>query len=306
MSKLNFIIILIFSLLCVLNCDDSENEKVSFKEKDKLKVFFYNLSKKGIDSLSDVISKEIMTSKGLDAKKLFANIAEKDTMSYEFYSQYAFFIAINGDPVNALKYLNLGASKTKNKSRLYFDKALVWAYIEPLGKRDSMYKYLSFAINQDALNGYYYAARSKFYNEDEDNMSALNDINKAIKLDPNDTSYINQRGVYKIVLKDYKGALDDLKFIAYRNKETYDIYMYRAIIFNKLKMHKEALEESNKCIKLNPSVGPIYLIRGNARYNLSDTIGGLNDIRKSASLGNIDAINYMKKHDEYHKNHKQI
>jgi tetratricopeptide (TPR) repeat protein len=61
--------------------------------------------------------------------------------------------------------------------------------------------------------------------------SAIEDYNEAIKLDPENADYFNQRGITKDKLKDYKGAIEDF----------------------------------DKAIELNPKVGKIYGNRVSAK-----------------------------------------
>ena len=74
--------------------------------------------------------------------------------------------------------------------------------------------------------------------------SAIEYYTEAIKLDPKNADYFNQRGISKYKLKDYKGALED-----------YD-----------------------KAIELNPNVGKIYGNRGSAKNDLGDKVGAFADL----------------------------
>jgi predicted Zn-dependent protease len=305
------IILNIFSgtLLLLFSCTETSEQKktIATTNADSLKVFFYNLSKKGIDSLNSVISSEIMTSKGVDLTKLFQNLSVKDSLGYEYYANYAYLLALKkGNPVEALKYLDLGVDKAKDKSRFYFDKALMWAYIQPLKERDTVYKYLDLAIYSDSLNPFYYGVRSQFRNEDGQYDLAMLDINQAINLDPSDTSFVNGRGSYKIQFQDWEGALQDLKDISYQNKNNAYVYMYRAMANHKLKKYKNVLEEANKCLNLNPNIGVVYSIRGNAKLHLGDEEGGYADVKKGAKLGDKDAIEFLKKYEERKRSHSEV
>lgn len=304
-SNLAPIIFILFSLF--IKCDYITEEKNNdLIYNDSLKVFFYNLSKKNIDSLNSVISKDIMTKRGIDVEKLFLNIAKKDTLSYEFYAQYAYLLATKNQPRLALKYLKLGKSKVKDISRFYFDNALIWAYIEPLHKRDSMYKYLDFAIAKDSMNPYYYAVFSRFCNEDGDNIAALKNINKAIYLSKNDTAYLNQRGLYKVLLSDFEGAIVDMELISHSNLNNPDFYYYKSVSFHKLKKYNQAIPFAKKCILLNPNYSNAYTILGNALYNIGSQVEGIEYLKKAAYLGDKDAIDFMKKYEDYMMIHKKI
>jgi predicted Zn-dependent protease len=226
-------------------------------------------------------------------------------MSYEYYAQYAYNLSLKGRPDVALNYLNKGATLAKNKSRYYFDKALMWGYMQPLGARDSVYFYLDKAVLHDSLNAYYYAARAKFYNEDTLNDKALNDLNKSVFLDPKDTSYKNLRGEVKIFFKDYKSAYEDLKILALINRYNPVVRTNKAYCLVKLNKIKECFAELEVAIKINPNIGKIYSVRAIAKEKSGDHNGAIEDLKKGASLGDKECIEYMKQYDEYQKTHKQ-
>jgi hypothetical protein len=283
---------------CVQQTEKQKLNDNSSKE-DSLKVFFFNLQKNQLDSLSQEISDEIMTTRGLDVKKLFMNISDKDSLGYEYYANFAYLQALKYKRYSeALKYLDLGAYKATDKSRYYFDKACMWAYIQPLKQRDTVYKYLKLAINNDSLNAFYYSARSQFRDEDGLVNLAMLDINTAIKLDSEDTSYINCRGTYKIELQDWSGALKDLENVGLRNINNAYVYMYRAMAYNKFHKHKEALEESNKCLGLDSTIAIAYLIRGNAKFQLGNKDEGIVDITKAAKLGDEKAQQVLNEYQQ--------
>ena len=295
----------IFFLACT-ETNNKNEEKAKPKEEDSLKVFFYNFNKKKLDSLNPIISNEILTTRGINMEKFLINVPQRDSLSYEYYAQYVYWLSFKHRYIEAINYLNLASKVVKNKSRYYFDKACAWAYIEPLHQRDSVYFYINKAIKEDSLNAFYYYARSRFYNEDDNNENIIKDINMSIKLEPKDTSYINQRGFYKIILEDYNGGLKDLEYIAHINKNNANVYMIKAIAYNKLKKHKEALQAANECININDKIAIVYTIRGNARYVLGAEEAGINDIRKGAALGDKDAIELIRKYDDFHRTNKTL
>lgn len=106
----------------------------------------------------------------------------------------------------------------------------------------------------------YYKKAQKEY-ESGNKQSALDDLNKAINLNPNDANVYNDRGLLKDELGDKQGALDDL----------------------------------NKAISLNPKLALAYFTRGYLKNDLRDKQGALDDFKKAAELykkeGNTDSYN---------------
>jgi tetratricopeptide (TPR) repeat protein len=300
-------------LLTLSNCYNNDNNIVDKDTNitDSLKVFFLNIGKNKIDSLDYKTSREFLVSlpsnkiekiledtEDKDSStiiKLLDKVKEKDSLSYQYYSTHASLLSLSGKPTRALRILNLSSGTVKNKSKYYFDKACIWADIQPLRQRDSVYYYLKRAVLNDSLNGFYYAARARFFSEDGLYNQMMEDINKAIGLDPKDTGYINQRGAYKLILEDNKGALKDMENVAHQNMKNAMFYLSRAMANHKLKKRKEALMEANKCLSLDSTIAKAYMIRGSSKSFLGDKEGGFKDIETSAKLGDLESIDFLKR-----------
>jgi tetratricopeptide (TPR) repeat protein len=310
-TKIVYCTCFFFGLLFFCYCTETGENSHQGQEdkedsiKDSLKVFFHNFSTGKLDSLNEEISQNIISSKGLNISRFLKAVSQKDSATYEYYAQYSYWLSLRHRYIEAIECLNLASKVAKDKSRYYFDKACAWAYIQPLHNRDSVYFYLNLATKNDT-DGYYYFARSQFNCEDGYNENAMKDINQAINLSPKDTSYLNQRGLYKALLNNYKGAIKDMKNVSLNNINNYKFYQIKAVAYDQLNMFKEALEAAEKCISLNPNVGVAYLVRGNARYKLGQKDAGIEDLRKAAKLGDSASIKFIKEYDEYKRTHKEI
>lgn len=304
---------IIFCLLTLLACDPDggkapEKRQDAASEVDSFMFMFGNFDQNELDSIY-VSASEAITERGFKVDKVLEKIAKKDTNAYEYYAVYAFRLAQNNRPKGALECLNVGAKyvKPKDRSRHYFHKALMWAYLQPLQHRDTVYHYLDLAIRYDSLNPFYWAARSQFYNEDSLCDKALSDVNKCLYLWPGDTDYVNLRGLNKICINDITGALEDLKTLSASSKKNAHIHLYRAVCYDRLKMYKESLREANTSIKLNPNLGNAYIMRANAKFNyLKDRRGAMVDVRRAAELGDKEGIKFMKENEDYFKTHKEM
>lgn len=96
----------------------------------------------------------------------------------------------------------------------------------------------------DKPNGYYLRGMAQFYLKNFE--TSLNDLNKAIALDPaREVGYKFERARIKYLMKDYKGALDDINdFTAspfYAGKNKYLADAFKAQTFNCLGRNEEAL-----------------------------------------------------------------
>ena len=94
-----------------------------------------------------------------------------------------------------------------------------------------------------------------------DHMKALDLLNRAIELNPNDAINYNNRGV----------------------------------ALYKLGRYQQAIKDFNRAIHLDPNDLYAYNNRGNAFYELGKTNRACDDWRKACDLGNCDGLNWAKK-----------
>jgi len=94
-----------------------------------------------------------------------------------------------------------------------------------------------------------------------DHMKALDLLNRAIELNPNDAINYNNRGV----------------------------------ALYKLGRYQQAIKDFNRAIHLNPNDSYAYNNRGNVYHELEKKNRACNDWRKACYLGNCDGLNWAKK-----------
>jgi tetratricopeptide (TPR) repeat protein len=94
-----------------------------------------------------------------------------------------------------------------------------------------------------------------------DHMKALDLLNKAIELNPNDAINYNNRGV----------------------------------ALYKFGRYQQSIKDFNRAIHLDPNDLYAYNNRGNAYYELGKKNRACNDWRKACDLGNCDGLNWAKK-----------
>ena len=112
---------------------------------------------------------------------------------------------------------------------------------------------------KDTATSFYESGISKLSLQDY--RGAIQDFNKAIKLNPNDVEAFYGRGLSKDSLEDYKGAIEDL----------------------------------NKAIELDPKYVEAFSGRGIAKISLGQKSSGCLDLSKAGELGMSEAYDLIKK-----------
>jgi len=125
-----------------------------------------------------------------------------------------------------------------------------------------------------------------------DYEGAIEDYDKAIELNGEmKTSYFN-RGIVKGKLGDYEGEIEDYNKAIELDGEDADAYYNRGIAKKNLKDYEGAIEDYDKAIELNDEFTKAYLNRGNAKYDLGDSQGAIDDYNKAIELDSEDAKAY--------------
>jgi tetratricopeptide (TPR) repeat protein len=265
-------ILLLFALILLFGCSNNrnENEVVKFQKAETLSP---------IDDFPDTLS--------------------NDSSIFLYYSDRASVCVDRKRYHEAIQFFHRGKHLAIDKANSYLYLSGIWGFIHTKAAVDSVFSNINRAIENDPKNSIYYFARSRFYNDIGNNTEALKDIEIAIKYSPSDnkTAYVNQRGAYKMIIGDFKGAAKDVKNIAEGNKDNAEFFLTQSMIYNQLDMHKEALVSATKLIELDSNIAQAYVVRGNALHYLKRKDESLRDFYKARDLGDTTAIEYIKRHE---------
>jgi len=127
----------------------------------------------------------------------------------------------------------------------------------------------------------------------QDYRSALNDMNEALKMNPNLNKAYLGRGICRYELKDFKTAEEDFKAYTDKDKNTPMAYNYIAGCRFMQNDFKGALENYEMVAKLDSSYPDVYTNRGMMKHYLKDLKGAVEDYNKALSVNpeNVTAYN---------------
>jgi Flp pilus assembly protein TadD len=126
-----------------------------------------------------------------------------------------------------------------------------------------------------------------------DYRGMVDDMNKAIAIDPRNATLYFNRGVAKTGLKDIKGAISDYdRAIAIDPKDA-GAYKNRSIIKSELGDNNGAISDANRAIALKPNDGKSYNARGIAKIRLGDYQGAIQDANRAIALNANDSWAYL-------------
>lgn len=122
------------------------------------------------------------------------------------------------------------------------------------------------------------------------------DLNKALNLDPNDEIAYFKRGIIKLDLEDFRGAIADFcKSIEIKPGYS-EAIEYRGLAKYKIKDYLGAVTDNNKAIEFDPFNAKNYYQKGLIEVlNLNLKENGCLNLSKVGELGFQDAYIEIKK-----------
>jgi tetratricopeptide (TPR) repeat protein len=119
-------------------------------------------------------------------------------------------------------------------------------------------------------------------------QDAINALDRAVILNPNNAEAALLRGRCFVKLKDNILALQDFTRAITADEKNVEALDYRTFIYLQEEMYPEAAADADRLIVLAPKNGRAYKLRSDARYNLGDMEGASEDAKQSCTLGYAD------------------
>lgn len=127
-----------------------------------------------------------------------------------------------------------------------------------------------------------------------DPKKAIEYLDHAIGLQPNNPEYINKRGTAYYNLGKYQRAIEDYGESIRLLPDYFLAYHNRANAYANLGQFQKAIEDYNQAIRVAPGYVEAYKNRGIVLLNQGDKKLGCADIRKACSLGDCKLLELSK------------
>ncbi len=118
---------------------------------------------------------------------------------------------------------------------------------------------------------------------------------KTASVDGPETEYdLLKKGYKRVVMKDYKAAVQIYTKVLDINPENVEAFAYRGLCKYHLKDFEGAIIDFNRAILYQPDYAEVYDLRGIAKGELGDKEGACDDWKKSFELGFKGAFELIK------------
>lgn len=114
---------------------------------------------------------------------------------------------------------------------------------------------------------------------------AIDEISKAIDLNPKWASLYYRRALIYNELMDWDNAMADANNAIELDSKFDGAYGVRALTRNNLKDYSGAIADCDKALEINPEYGDAYSYRGLAKIKIGEKESGCNDLSKAVELG---------------------
>jgi tetratricopeptide (TPR) repeat protein len=119
---------------------------------------------------------------------------------------------------------------------------------------------------------------------------SLIDLDSAISLDHRKVLAYMNRAVARASLKDYDGAISDCNQAVRLDRYNEGAYLRRGVVHSEMGEYDLAEEDFDYAIRLNPENPYTYFSRALARFNTQDTLGALQDYSEVLRLDPYNAL----------------
>lgn len=150
-------------------------------------------------------------------------------------------------------------------------------------------------IQIDSENSMAYAFRSAIYVEMKDYKGAIEDCKKALELDPkNELAYVRMGDAYfSMEPADYIEAMKAYNYAINLNEKNKTALHNRGVAKKELKDYHGAIDDFNKAIIIDAEYASAYMNRGICKSLLGDTPGACIDWYLAGEMGEAEAEEYI-------------
>ncbi|MFI6409903.1 tetratricopeptide repeat protein [Streptomyces sp. NPDC050548] len=114
--------------------------------------------------------------------------------------------------------------------------------------------------------------------------AALADFDQALRIAPDESLHLVNRGITRLNLRHYDDALADFDQALNRNRSSGRAMTFRGLTHHRMHRHRAALADFTSALTLDPDHAGAYAARGDVHLTLGDMQAALADLDRSLAL----------------------
>lgn len=198
----------------------------------------------------------------------------------------------DNDLDNAMTYFNRELTDNPDNGYAYYFISAIYQNKKEWGNTLSS---VNKAIKMIPKNDHYYIAesfciRSSVYYHLGDTTKALDDISKAITLQPTNPMFYENRARIYTELKNYELSNTDYEKIISIDETNIDAHLGLGYNYNAQQLHQEAFKQYDFVISLYPDHAPAYVYRAQSYFDTKVYGKSVEDLIKAIDLGEIKVV----------------
>jgi tetratricopeptide (TPR) repeat protein len=219
-------------------------------------------------------------------EKEFSNIGAEGEMNYEeildnsLSSSYVIQRYVKAF-FSALRSLGFLTFNHDNSTKQVYRMALI--YTLELDFEDAIEEYDK-AIKLDPSNPWYHYNKGSVLDELQRHEEAIEEFDKAIELNPSHPRYHNNKGIALRKLHRYQDAIEEYDKAIKLDPSNPWYHYNKGSVLRKLHRYQEAIEEFDKAIELNPSHPRYHYNKGNTLYDMGKYPEAIEEYDKAIKL----------------------
>lgn len=236
-------------------------------------------------------NKDIMFNKALaqeeikdyeNAQKSYAELLQAHPGFDNGYIGRARLRLVTGDTINALADINHAIDINRNATNAYVMRADIIMKTEKNFQKalDDMNE----AIRLQPQHAAFFINRAFLRYNLDDYFGAMADYDYAIQLDPLNSVALFNRGLLRAEVHDNNKAIDDFTKVLSLNSKDYRALYNRAMLYRDIHDNKKALADINKVIEAYPDFSGAYFLRYEINRQSGNMAHAENDYNKSMAL----------------------
>lgn len=126
-----------------------------------------------------------------------------------------------------------------------------------------------------------------------DHQGAVEDLSRAIQLNPNDAEAYYKRGNINYDQGNFEAAIEDYTTAVRLNENMPDVFFNRGLAYSEVQDYPSAIDDYNQTIRLNSNDSEAYYKRGKAYFEIKDYRKAIEDYTEAIRRNSNNEIAYI-------------